>query len=97
MNRFLKLFCSFALASLAAVPSLERQSQLWQGGGGVDPQAFGDPLNWTPGDPLALDDDLTIDTGVDGVYPIISTNPLGQYPFAVCNLSIGNGASSRLP
>jgi fibronectin-binding autotransporter adhesin len=96
MNRFLKMFCFFALASLTAVLPLHADPQTWVGGGGANPQAFGDPLNWTPGGTLASTDALTITTSTPGLFPIISdTDPNGQYPTTdntVGSIEIGSGA-----
>jgi autotransporter-associated beta strand protein len=95
MNRFLKMFCLFGWAGLTAASPLHADPQTWIGGGGADPQAFGDPLNWSPGGTLADTDVLTITTPISGWYPIISTGPNGQYPTtdnAVAGIYIGDGA-----
>jgi fibronectin-binding autotransporter adhesin len=80
MNRLLKICCFFALASLMTALPLYAQAvtQTWS----ATPvsQAFGDPLNWTPGAPLDATDILVITTSTFGQFPIISADPNGQYP-----------------
>ena len=92
MNQLCKMFCFFALASPAAVLPLQAASYTWVGGDTGTPHAFGDPANWGA-TTLAAGDNLQISTTDASLYPIISTGTLGQYPFAVGNLTVGSGST----
>jgi autotransporter-associated beta strand protein len=93
MNRLFKVLCFMAFTSLAAATPLTAADQTWVGTGGVA-QVFSDPLNWSPGDPLAEGDNLSIGESAEGLYPIATETT--QYPATIGNLTVGGATDGYL-
>jgi fibronectin-binding autotransporter adhesin len=97
MNRFLKMFCFFALAGLMTAMPLQAATLNWLGGLGTNPQDFGDPANWGAGSLGADDYYVNVATGN---FPIMDPLTTGYTapPASIASLTVGNvsGAPGRL-